>query len=279
MFWLRTQTCFVTWCQSRIHAVSDFERLLVQRIPVGTLFFGCKEYHSDGAPHYHAVMWFPEEILWEDAHAQLRFVLDDGAVDTQSIRIRTRKKGQSEEHFLKVTQRYCAKNENPETFGVRFCKPCQQGVSAGVLKRAGCSGCGADGDTSKALYCPSCAKVALRGAVKVEIHPTRDGRMLTRAAAGRHSCCLARCHRGPAALGASCLRGRGWRYEKPSCAGAQVRTKSAGRYAAGQKYAAAECNAESVATVRPILWERMALGRGGVMLQSGCILKSTMRDA
>jgi hypothetical protein len=164
-FWLRTQTCFVTWCRSRIDDVAEFERLLRAKMRAGTLVFGCREYHADGVSHYHAVLWFPEEVYWQDAHEKLRLVLKDGTVDTRSIRIRVPKKGQSMEHFLRVTQRYCAKNENEHLFGKRFIAPSRKDYAISV--KVTCRGCATHSEVESSWYCGGCLKDGAGSAVNV----------------------------------------------------------------------------------------------------------------
>jgi hypothetical protein len=151
-FWLRTQVCFVTWCRSRISDVNEFKRLLLERMPVGTQVFGCREYHSDGFPHFHAVVCFATSVYWQDAAERFWLRCSDGSVDTQSVHFKVPKSKADVERFLHFTQRYCAKNANKDLFGERIVLPVAGGT---VVVR--CTGCEQQSKVDCGWLCSGCA--------------------------------------------------------------------------------------------------------------------------
>jgi hypothetical protein len=133
-FVLRSQVCFVTWNRSHIQDHEEFYSLVKLQLPPKTQLYGSKELHKDGVPHYHVVIRFPYRVHWTDARRQLMLILDDGSVDTQSIRIELPQAGESEHEFIQRTQAYCSKDNNMLTFGdwismMRSCTDCQKVLS------------------------------------------------------------------------------------------------------------------------------------------------------
>src|SRR5712671_6033254 len=96
-FLLRTQVCFVTWNRSHVTDHDLFYTMLQQHLPSGTKLFGGQEFHKDGAPHYHVVIRFPRRVRWADARKEFMLILDDGEIDTQSIRIEVPLSGENED--------------------------------------------------------------------------------------------------------------------------------------------------------------------------------------
>lgn len=78
----------------------------------GTGVFGSKEFHEDGSTHYHVVIAFPHRVHWADARAKFSVVSE-----CENIHIDGVKHGHSGAPFLKRTQAYVAKDDNPFVFG------------------------------------------------------------------------------------------------------------------------------------------------------------------
>lgn len=126
---LRSRYVLVTWSRSRISDANEFYQKLVAAMPSNTQIYGCQELHKDGTPHYHAVIQLPQRVHWRNAQQRFSLELDDGTVDTTAINFETRRPGQSLPNFLKGTQNYTEKMENPVLFGERIQDPAAQEVS------------------------------------------------------------------------------------------------------------------------------------------------------
>ncbi|KAH6617421.1 hypothetical protein F5144DRAFT_392173 [Chaetomium tenue] len=90
----------------------------------GVRFYGARELHATGEPHYHVLMAFEKRVHWRDARARLAVMIDvevDGKtvqeVDTESIRVKTPKKTESLSWFLDCCHAYICKEGNDHVFG------------------------------------------------------------------------------------------------------------------------------------------------------------------
>lgn len=146
----------MTWCRSRVEQVAEFERMLRQAMPEGTFMFGCKEFHQDGVPHYHAVLGFLHDVFWEDAVSKFRLRRDDGVVDTRSVHIIKPFRKETVEQFLFRTIRYCAKNDNQFLFGKRFTEQDLQSQSGSVWRVRQCEECGGTVERELRVICGCC---------------------------------------------------------------------------------------------------------------------------
>jgi len=156
-FLLRSQVCFVTWSQSRIYEPEVFYRGLVGILPPGTKIFGSQEFHEDGCPHYHAVLFFPSSVHWKDATRYFMVKRSDGQIDTRAIRIEVPQKGEMVEEFLRRTQAYCAKEGEGRVFGTPFgksvmpsCLKCRTRLSGD--DRCFCVGCVDDAQSERVSF-------------------------------------------------------------------------------------------------------------------------------
>lgn len=145
-FLLRSQVCFVTWSQSRIHDCDEFYHSLLEILPAGTKVFGSREFHEDGRPHYHAVLFLPSPVYWSDAGRYFVMKRADGQVDTRAIHIQVPGKGELVEEFLQRTQAYCVKEGEGGVFG----KPFGQSVMAS------CANCRSRLSGDDRCFCLSC---------------------------------------------------------------------------------------------------------------------------
>ena len=93
--------------------LTEFEEKLIQLLPKGVRYFGGRELHKDGTPHYHVVFQFEDKVNWPDA-AQ-KFLIEG---DTNAIRFQKPRPRQSPRGFLENTMAYCGKDE--DTFGQRL---------------------------------------------------------------------------------------------------------------------------------------------------------------
>lgn len=150
-FVLRTAVCFVTWSQSKFDDHDEFYRMLCLAMPAGTRIFGSKEYHKDGRPHYHVVLRFPHRLMWNDGRKKFMLRRGDGVPDTKAIRIQVPQHPETVEDFLQRTQAYCAKDENPWTFGERF-----GAVDPVIYKDMSCNGCKRRFGGDSVLFCSVC---------------------------------------------------------------------------------------------------------------------------
>ncbi len=104
---------FVTWSKSRIDCKDEFQQRLLPLLPSGVKYFGGRETHKDGTPHYHVVFRFENKTHWPNAAEHFRI---DG--DTNAIRFSKPRPRQPPRAFLENTMAYCAKDG--DTFGERF---------------------------------------------------------------------------------------------------------------------------------------------------------------
>ncbi|KAL8811960.1 MAG: hypothetical protein Q9223_001267 [Gallowayella weberi] len=104
---------FVTWSKSKIDDKKQFEAALLPRLPANTRYFGGRELHDDGSPHYHVVFRFEHRVHWADARNH--FELPD---DTRAIRFVKPKPRQPARLFLDRVQAYVEKDG--DTFGERI---------------------------------------------------------------------------------------------------------------------------------------------------------------
>jgi hypothetical protein len=104
---------YVTWSKSKIDSKEEFNEKLLTILPVGVRYFGGRELHQDGTPHYHVVFSFLNKVHWPDAVK--KFSIEG---DTNAIRLVKPKRGQRVVDFLENTQSYCAKDG--DTFGERL---------------------------------------------------------------------------------------------------------------------------------------------------------------
>lgn len=146
-FYLSHGVCFVTWAASRIDDVGYFSKALKELLPAGTKYFGCKEYHQDGRPHYHALIRFPEYVAWHDATRHFMMELPDGQIDTKAIRIQVPLAEGTMQDFIMRHETYCQKEvADGELFGEKFdlfaeIKCCGCGVTMEIGTRACCLPC------------------------------------------------------------------------------------------------------------------------------------------
>ena len=103
---------YVTWSKSTIDSKEEFEEKLLAILPAGTSYFGGRELHEDGSPHYHVVFSFEDKQHFRDARA--RFSIEG---DTNAIRIEKPKARQDYKNILENTQAYCGKDG--DTIGKR----------------------------------------------------------------------------------------------------------------------------------------------------------------
>ncbi|KAL8876958.1 MAG: hypothetical protein Q9198_004933 [Flavoplaca austrocitrina] len=101
---------FATWSKSHIDNKEEFESRLKELLPEDAKYFGCRELHEDGTPHYHVACRFARKTHWSDALGHLRM---EG--DTEAVRIEQPKPRQPVRLFLSATQKYCGKCG--DTFG------------------------------------------------------------------------------------------------------------------------------------------------------------------
>lgn len=148
-------------------------------MPEGTLMFGCKEFHKDGVPHYHAVLGFPKEVYWEDALSRFRLRMQCGEVDTRSIRIRVPYRAQAVEQFLRCTVRYCAKNENELVFGERFGMEEIRAAMQGKDVKVSCGSCGEVSRSELHYVCRRCLENHV-DVMQVSFLWLRRGRLVTK---------------------------------------------------------------------------------------------------
>ena len=104
---------FATWSHSTIEDKLEFEQKLIPKLPEGTRYFGGREEHKDGSPHYHVLFKFENKKHMVDAHKELSI---EG--DTNAIRIAKPRPRQKPDKFCENVMAYCAKDGN--TFGERF---------------------------------------------------------------------------------------------------------------------------------------------------------------
>lgn len=104
---------FVTWSKSTIDSKQEFQEKLLPLLPPRTQYFGGRELHEDGTPHYHVVFRFETETHWSDAYKHLSI---EG--DTNAIRIEKPRPRQPARVFLENTMAYCPKEG--DVFGERL---------------------------------------------------------------------------------------------------------------------------------------------------------------
>ena len=104
---------YVTWSKSKIDSKEEFNEKLLKLLPAGVWYFGGRELHQDGTPHYHVVFSFLNKVHWPDAVK--KFSIEG---DTNAIRLEKPKSGQRVVDFQENTQAYCAKDG--DTFGERL---------------------------------------------------------------------------------------------------------------------------------------------------------------
>jgi hypothetical protein len=129
VFRLQGKYVFVTYNRSRVMDHLEFYRLLQDsirpRMPhvgagrqAGVKFYGAREWHETGEPHYHVVMAFDKPVHWRDARAKLAVMVDvdgESKADTMSIRIKTHRRPEPLGRFLDFCQAYIGK------MGPEFC--------------------------------------------------------------------------------------------------------------------------------------------------------------
>ena len=104
---------YVTWSKSKIDSKEVFHGKLLTILPAGVRFFGGRELHQDGTPHYHVVFSFVKKVHWPDAAR--KFTIEG---DTNATRFEKPKPRQRVSVFLENTQAYCAMDG--DTFGERL---------------------------------------------------------------------------------------------------------------------------------------------------------------
>jgi len=97
---------FVTYAKSTLgkDRILEFARLLKDKLPVDTKFYGCFELHEDGSPHYHVLIQFPKRTHWLDSRKKLML---DG--DTEAIKVVTMRRNQRSATFVSNVQLYLEK--------------------------------------------------------------------------------------------------------------------------------------------------------------------------
>jgi hypothetical protein len=144
--------------------------MLRAKMPPDTQIFGCKEYHVDGTPHYHAVVCFEHSVYWENARCRFWLKHPDGSVDTRSVHIVTPKVKDDELRFLDRTQRYCRKNANGDVFGEMIVLPPSPGSCT-----LPCGRCKEPVSTGAVLRCRVCAREMVQRSAKVDLTSTMHG--------------------------------------------------------------------------------------------------------
>ena len=104
---------YVIWSKSTISSKEEFQKKLLPLLPPNIQYFGGRNLHQDGTPHYHVVFQFEKKVHWPDAIKHLRIV-----ADTNAICIRKPRPCKPIGPFLEKTQCYCSKDG--DTFGERI---------------------------------------------------------------------------------------------------------------------------------------------------------------
>ncbi|PKY07285.1 hypothetical protein P168DRAFT_324711 [Aspergillus campestris IBT 28561] len=107
---LHAKHAFVTFENSKILSAGEFHRRFQVKFPTAEMF-GSREWHADGTSHYHVVMRFPRRKHFTNTRKSLLLDGEDGEV---VVRVSVNKSIRS---FLEGTQAYCARDNNPDTFG------------------------------------------------------------------------------------------------------------------------------------------------------------------
>lgn len=123
-FVLQARVVFVTYSRSQVEDKEVFFQYLQESIKQSlprvsptewatVEIFGSKELHEDGVPHYHVVLRFSKKVHWRKAREKLAVTIEkDGerVIDTQSIYIRRKRQGETQEKWLQDVQGYVAKD-------------------------------------------------------------------------------------------------------------------------------------------------------------------------
>ncbi|PLB38795.1 uncharacterized protein BDW47DRAFT_125025 [Aspergillus candidus] len=124
---LHAKYAFVTFEKSKIHNVEEFHRRFLEKFPTAETF-GSREWHEDGTPHYFVVIRFASRVKFSNARKSLLLDGEDGRVV-----VRVKSVDMSISNFLEGTQAYCARHDNPDTFGT-WLKP-RDGVKARTKRK------------------------------------------------------------------------------------------------------------------------------------------------
>ena len=114
---LHAKHAFVIFEKSRILNTEEFHRQFRAKFPTAEMF-GSREWHADGTCRYHVVMRFPFRKNLKNARKRLLLDGEDGEVV-----VRVKSVNKSIQSFLEGTQAFCAKGNNPDTFGT-WLEPC-----------------------------------------------------------------------------------------------------------------------------------------------------------
>ncbi|KAH7038422.1 uncharacterized protein B0I36DRAFT_316382 [Microdochium trichocladiopsis] len=133
VFILRTKYFMLTYSKSQIMDVSEFEKRFRETLrrcytskpdaqleDFGVQYFGSRELHASGRPHYHVVVALGKPPHWRDPWEKLRLLAmtEDGlGPDTRSVRLSVMRKEQNLEFFLNKTQAYVRKESWDFVFG------------------------------------------------------------------------------------------------------------------------------------------------------------------
>ena len=98
----------------RIETKEKFQDKLLPLLLSGVRYFGGRELHEDGTPHYYVVFQFEGKVHWSDVLQ--KFSIEG---DINAIRIEKPRPRQSPRGFIENTMAYCSKDGN--TFGERLC--------------------------------------------------------------------------------------------------------------------------------------------------------------
>ena len=94
----------MTWSKSKIDSKEEFNEKLLTRLPAGVRYFGGRELHQDGTPHYHVVFSFLNKVRWPDAVK--KFSIEG---DTNAIRLEKPQPRKNPKAFLEITMANYAK--------------------------------------------------------------------------------------------------------------------------------------------------------------------------